>query len=82
MQLTYFLQNTLYKYFYDMTYLLFKQLIVHRYKSTDTRPLFLDATKKVDEPYDHMVDTMSSIKSDSSSDDVLFFRIPYYYRAF
>ena len=82
MQLAYFLQNILYKYLYDMTYLLFKQLIVHSYKYTDTRPLFLDATKKVDEHYDHMVDTMSSMKSDSTYDDVLFFCISYYYRAF
>ena len=63
-----------------MTYLLFTRLIARGHQPTDIRPLFLEATEWLENRYDPKVDQSNSTILDSSSNDVLFFHIPFHSR--
>ena len=80
--LTYFLQNTLRSDFFDMISLLYNRLLARGHISEDIYPIFMEATQKIEDRYDPMVDSQKNTdKSDPScSDEVLFFHIPYHTR--
>ena len=63
-----------------MTHLLFTRLIVQGHQDEDLRPLFLEATDWLDERYDPLVDKKDTSLLDSSSNNALFFHIPFHSR--
>jgi hypothetical protein len=78
--LTYFLQNSYIEDFYEMVRLLHSRLIARSHKSEDINDIFLEATKSIEERYDPLVDKKKPDTEDSTSDDVIFFHIPYHPR--
>ena len=78
--LTYYLQNTLVSDFYKMTQLLFTRLIARGHQSTDLKQLFLDATAWLEERYNPMVDKKDTTNLDKTSENVIFFHIPFHSR--
>ena len=78
--LTYYLQNTFSVDFTHMTQLLFTRLIARGHQASDIRPLFLEATEWLEARYDPLVDNNKPSFLDSSTDNVLFFHIPFHSR--
>ena len=63
-----------------MTQLLFTRLITCGHQSTDLKPLILDATVWLEERYDPMLDTKTTTNLDPTSENVIFFHIPFHSR--
>ena len=65
-----------------MISLLYNRLLARGHISEDIYPIFMEATQKIEDRYDPMVDSQKNTdKSDPScSDEVLFFHIPYHTR--
>ena len=76
--LTYYLQNTFSVDFLHMTHLLFMCLIARGHQALVICPLFLEATEWLEARYDPLVDSTKTTFLDSSSDNVLFFHIPFH----
>ena len=55
-------------------------MLARGHKAEDLRIVFVEATQSIEDRYNPMVDTKNTLKSDLSSDDVIFFHIPFHPR--
>ena len=63
-----------------MTYFLFNRMLARGHKAESLRTVFVEATQSIEDRYNPMVDTKNTAKSEISSDDAIFFHIPYHPR--